>query len=128
MHMSTAPRQRGYPLGALFVLVTVSGVLIAGITPLVQLASHGEAELIPLLIAAVCGMVAGGLTGIVVGIHHFRRMLGAGLGLMAGIIIGGAAGIIALLPESRVLAAATAIVAGSGLVVGVALMMRRTES
>jgi len=121
-------QHRGYPLGALFVIVTLSGVLIAGVTPLVQLAASGKAEVVPLVIAVGCGMFAGGITGIVVGVHHFRRLLGAALGLMAGTIIGGMSGLIALLPEDRLGAAAAAILVGSGLVVGVALIMRRIES
>lgn len=123
-----AHHQRGYPLGALFVIVTLSGVLIAGVTPLVQLAAKGEAQIVPLLIAVVCGMMAGGAIGVIVGVHHFRRLLGAALGLMAGTIIGGMAGLMALLPEDRLAPAAGAIVVGSCLVVGVALMMRRIES
>jgi len=128
MAMSMAVGKRGYPLGALFVVVTLRGVLLAGVTPLVQLAASGEAQIVPLLIAAICGIFVGGLTGIVVGLHHFRRLLGAGLGLLAGTLIGGMAGLIALLPEDRLLAATTAIIAGSALVIGVAVMMRRIES
>src|SRR4051794_11670749 len=116
-----ASYQQGYPLGALFVIVTLSGVLIAAVTPLVQLAASGIAPLVPLLIAVVCGVVAGGISGIIVGVHHYRRLLGGVLGLLAGTIIGGMSGMIALLPADRLAPAAGAIVVGSGLVVGVAL-------
>src|SRR5262245_47799891 len=119
--------QRGYPLGALFVLVTVCGVLIAGVTPLVQRAWHGESDLVPLLVAMLVGIMAGGIIGMVIGLLHFRRLVTTLLGMLAGTIIGCAAGLIALLPENRMLTAAFAIAAGSGLAVGVALLMRKTS-
>jgi hypothetical protein len=123
-----AVQQRGYPLGALFVLVTTSAVLLAGTTPLVRAAYRGETDAGPLVVALLCGMAAGAVLGLVIGLQHFHRGLGAMLGLLAGSVIGGAAGLTALLPESRILTAAAAIVAGSGLIVGVALVMRRTSS
>lgn len=121
-----APR-KGYPLGALFVLVTASAVLIAGIAPLVRLVAKGEAPeylLVGLAVGIVCGFVVGATLGLL----QFRRALGFAMGATAGTLIGAAAGGIALLPASQLVSASIAMSVGSGLIVGVAVLMRRSES
>lgn len=118
--------RRGYPLGSLFVLVTACAVLIAGITPLVRLLANGETEgweyvLGGVLTGVVCGLLIGGALGLL----QFRKLLGLALGAAAGTVIGAVAGGLAMLPASQLLAAAIPMAAGSGLIVGVALLMRR---
>jgi hypothetical protein len=120
------PSRRGYPLGALFVLVAVCAVLVAGLTPVVRetLAGKGDgwAFLASMLIGAGCGLVV----GVVAGLLQFRYGLGVLLGTLAGTLIGAAAGPMALLSRSQVGSAAAAMTVGSGLVVAVALVMRRS--
>jgi hypothetical protein len=116
--------RRGYPLGILFVIVTACAVLVAGFTPLVQLALRGQIEaatvLLALAIGAGWGLFIGGVTGLI----QFRSLLGGLTGAGAGLLIGGAAGLIALLPAQELTAAATAMTAGSAMIIGVALLMR----
>jgi hypothetical protein len=119
---------RGYPLGALFVLVTASAVLIAGITPLIRLAVKGEAVGWEYLLAGLCtGVGCGFLVGGALGLLQFHKTLGFALGATAGTLIGGAAGAMAMLPANQMISAAIPMAAGSGLIVGVALLMRRVE-
>jgi hypothetical protein len=117
---------RGYPLGALFVLVTVCAVLLAGLSPLVQSFQRGtvsvEAFFGALGIGALCGM----LLGMILGLFQFRIGRGVMTGAGAGCVIGLVAGAMSLLSSQQILTAATAMTAGSGLIVAVAVMMRRT--
>ena len=121
-----AAPHKGYPLGALFVLVTACAVLIAGITPLVRLVAKGDAPdylLLGLAVGIGCGFVVGATLGLL----QFRRALGFAMGATAGTFIGASAGGIALLPASQLVPASIAMSVGSGLVVGVAVMMRRSD-
>jgi hypothetical protein len=117
--------RRGYPLGALFVLVAASAVLIAGVTPVIR---QGIAGLVPfgmLLAGFGAGAGVGLFLGILVGLHHYRRASGILIGATVGSTIGAVGGLMAMTPIQQLPAAAVAIVAGSALVVGVALIMRR---
>ncbi len=49
------------------------------------------------------------------------------MGAGAGIVIGAAAGVMGLTPAHELTAAAAAMTAGSGLIIAVALIMRRAE-
>jgi hypothetical protein len=119
--------RRGYPLGALFVVVTACAVLAAGVTPLIRLFSEGEEEIGRFLGAIVIGAVCGFVIGVITGLVQFRTALGGGMGAMAGTLIGAAAGLVALLRASQLAPAAAAMTAGSALIIGVALMMRRKD-
>jgi hypothetical protein len=118
---------RGYPLGALFVLVTACAVLAAGVTPLVRMAQEGDIEPVTFLAAATCGALVGMGIGVVMGLMQFRMGLGVVMGTGIGAILGTAAGIISLLSRDQILTAALAMTAGSGLIVIVAVVMRRSS-
>jgi len=120
--------RRGYPLGALFVVVTACAVLAAGATPLVRLFFAGEEELGRFVAAIIAGGILGLLFGVTTGIWQFRSGLGALMGAIAGPPIGSAAGLIALLPADQLTPAAAAMTVGSALIIGVALVMRQKES
>jgi hypothetical protein len=120
--------RRGYPLGALFVLVAACAVLIAGAAPYVQLVAQTKADFETLLAALVIGGGCGLVLGIILGLHHFRRALGTLVGAGAGTVIGATAGLITLLPADRFLTVAAAMSAGSGLIVVVAVLMGRGDS
>jgi hypothetical protein len=62
--------------------------------------------------------------GAITGLVQFRSLLGGLVGAGSGLLIGGAAGLIALLPAQELTAAATAMTAGSAMIIGVALLMR----
>ncbi len=118
---------RGYPLGALFVLVTACAVLVAGITPLVQMTQQGNIESMQFLLAVGAGALAGMVIGVILGLMQFRMGLGVLLGTLIGVILGGAGGAMSLLNSHQLITAALAMTAGSGLIVIVAVIMRRSE-
>ena len=78
-----------------------------------------------MLAGVFTGVVCGCLIGAALGLLQFRKLLGTALGAMAGTVIGAAAGGMAMLPANQLIAAAIPMAAGSGLIVGVALLMRR---
>jgi hypothetical protein len=121
-------KSRGYPIGALFVLVSVCAVLAAGITPLARSAARGEELHGDLAAAVAIGTVCGLLCGGILGAIYYRFPLGPAMGLGAGMVIGAVGGAMALMPGDQLITAAAAMTAGSGLVVGVALVMRRAET
>jgi hypothetical protein len=120
--------RRGYPLGALFVVVTACAVLAAGVTPLVRLFFEGEEEVGRFIGALIGGAVLGLIVGVTTGIWQFRSGLGAVMGAVVGPPIGAAAGLMALLPANQLASAAVAMTVGSALIIGVALVMRQKES
>ncbi|MBW8883209.1 MAG: hypothetical protein JF612_00220, partial [Planctomycetia bacterium] len=71
---------RGYPLGALFVLVTACAVLVAGVTPLVQMVQHGNIESMPFLFSLAAGALGGIVIGVILGLMQFRMGLGVVMG------------------------------------------------
>jgi hypothetical protein len=117
--------QRGYPIGALFVLVTLSAVLIGGITPLVRVGSDEVPETVTFLAAIGVGAFCGIVAGVILGLLQFRIGLGVIMGGTLGAILGIIAGLMALLSSTQIVPAALAMSAGSALVVGVAFVMRR---
>ncbi|MEX2176071.1 MAG: hypothetical protein WD872_17045 [Pirellulaceae bacterium] len=120
--------KRGYSLAGLFVLVTASAVLVAGMTPLVRLAAQGAVDGFQLSAALTSGFLAGVLIGLLIGLLQFRVAVAAPMGAAAGGEIGLAAGLIALLPIPMFTTSAVAMLVGSGLIVAVALVNRRTNS
>jgi uncharacterized membrane protein len=118
---------RGYPLGALFVLVTACAVLVAGITPLVQMTQQGNIEPTQFLLAVGAGALAGTVIGVILGLMQFRMGLGVLMGTLIGVILGAAGGAMSLLNSHQLITAALAMTAGSGLIVIVAVIMRRND-
>jgi prepilin-type N-terminal cleavage/methylation domain-containing protein len=125
MEAMHAQSQKGYSLSTLFVLVTASAALVAGFTPLVRRAAAGEVDGVSLIAAMGGGLLVGLFLGLLIGLLQFRVTIAAPIGAGAGAVIGMAAGLFALLPMSLLGTSALAMLAGSGLVVGVALINRR---
>jgi peptidoglycan/LPS O-acetylase OafA/YrhL len=90
---SPATPGRGYPLSALFLLVTASGVVLAMVTPVFR--GPQEAGWTELLIASIAGGGLLSLVGLLLGLFHYSRwrgvlsggLLGAVLGLLLGPLI-----------------------------------------
>jgi hypothetical protein len=120
--------RRGYPIGALFVLVTVCAVLVAGVSPLVRALGQPDAEIWRGIAAVGVGALLGQIVGLFLGVIQFRVVLGICLGALAGTLIGAAAGGLSLLPTEQLASSAAAMTVGSGLVVAVALAMRRVQA
>lgn len=123
--MNVNHTRRGYPIGALFVVVTACAVLTAGASPLVRLVALEEVSLESFLVALGLGAGWGLLIGAITGIVQFRSALGGVVGAGAGLFIGAAGGLIALLPAHKLMAATAAMTAGSALIVAVALLTRQ---
>src|SRR6185369_13322986 len=116
--------RQGYPLGALFALVTLCAVLVAGISPLVQSLQDGKVSPGMFFAYLSGGAVGGMLLGMILGMFQFRIGRGMLVGAGAGCVIGLVGGAMSLLSSQQILTAATAMTAGSGLIVAVAVMMR----
>jgi hypothetical protein len=119
--------QTGFSLAGLFILVTACAAIVAGFTPLVRLAADGRVDGVQLSISLAIGFLGGLFLGLVVGLLHFRSTLAAPIGAGTGALMGLAAGLFALLPQNQLLVSALTMVAGSALVVGVALINRRVN-
>jgi hypothetical protein len=126
--MSSATPQatrRGFPLAVLFVLVTGSAALIAGIAPAVQHIFKDQVGLEPLLWALIGGGAGGLLLGLIIGILQHGWRLGTPIGTVTGLSLGIVAGLLALSPTSQLPRVAVALVVGCGLMIGVAIFMRQ---
>jgi hypothetical protein len=119
---------RGYPLGALFVVVTACAVLIAGAAPLVRTMFQEGTDVGRIVITTCAAAAWGMVVGLLVGLIGHRTTVASGLGALAGTVIGGAAGMISLLPARELAPVAAAMTAGSALIVGLALLMRRSDA
>jgi hypothetical protein len=119
--------RQGYPLGALFVLVTLCAVLLAGVSPLVKNLTDGMISPREFFAYVGGGAVGGMLLGVVLGLFQFRIGRGVVVGAAVGCVIGLVGGAMSLLSGKQIFTAATAMTAGSGLIVAVAVMMRRNK-
>ena len=116
---------RGFSLAALFVLVTASAVIIAGIAPLLRdFAGHGFSEM-QLIGVMISGLLGGMTLGTIIGLHHYR----VGTGVSYGAAVGAAIGLISvpmtLLRASELAPVALAMFVGSLLIVFVAAITRQ---
>lgn len=79
---------RGYPLGALFLLVATCAGILALVTLLMREPKRLDEMLVPILTSAAVGAVVLMLMGIVVGLFHFSRVQGIAWGLLVGGLLG----------------------------------------
>lgn len=79
--------QRGYPLGALFLLMAVCGGLLSlaapGMPSLMEEA--GDTKFIATFVVSFLSLAA---TGGIIGLHHHRRWLGLLTGSTLGVVLG----------------------------------------
>src|SRR5687767_12698099 len=116
---------RGFSLAALFVLVTASAVIIAGIAPLLRdFAGHGFSEM-HLVGVMVSGLLGGMALGTIIGLHHYRVGTGVSYGATVGAAIGFISVPITLLRASELVPVALAMFVGSVLIVFVAAITRQ---
>src|SRR5687767_13176058 len=93
--------RRGYPLAALFVLVTACAALAAGVTPVLRAAFQGELN-VEALIGAVAGCIAGCVfLGALFGLFNLRWLACAGIGAGVGVAVGLVAGLLAMTPTRQ---------------------------
>ncbi|MCU0874975.1 MAG: hypothetical protein MUE50_21805 [Pirellulaceae bacterium] len=121
-----SPPSRGYPLSALFLLVTASGVVLAMVTPVFR--GPQEAGWTELLIAAIAGGVALSLLGLVLGLFHYSRWRGVLSGMLLGGVLGLLLGpLIFASPASLPLVLLSAL-GGAIVIVGVGAVARLTSA
>jgi hypothetical protein len=123
MNINETPR-RGYPLAALFVLIAACAALAGAVTPVIRAAFRGETDeemLIGLVIGCAFGCM---LLGAIVGMLNFRWLVGSAIGAACGLVIGALAGLLVMTPTKALPPVAVSLVVGSGLMVGIAMLMR----
>ena len=122
---SEAPGRRGYPLGTLFVLIAISAVLTAGISPAVRAVAAEKLQWWELLFAAGAGAAVLAVAGFCAGGIYYPRWRGFFCGGMAGVVIGLVAGPLTLVEPADLLSVTLAMSAGSIIAIAIAAVMRR---
>lgn len=92
---------RGYPLGSLFLLVTACAVILALILPLVRGWTKLTAGDNDILVALILGGLALAFVGMLLGLFHRPRWLGAAWGLLIGCLMGIAFGLVLFIPPDE---------------------------
>ncbi len=124
MDATQTTMQRGYPLGALFLLMAAIATIAAMLSPLVTALAKEQVE-VPIIMA-----VAGGaglfsvIIGAIVGLLHFRQPQGVLTGAMTGALIGPLFGPIMLVPVHEITSLCSVTIGGSILIVIVAAIVR----
>ena len=118
---------QGYPLGALFVLVTLGAVLTVAIAPQIRELGRDETDWQVVLGAAAGGGIVGLAIGAILGLLSHRWVLGFFLGGGSGLVLGIVAGLLATTPSRHLPRIAAAMLVGSAIIVVVAYVMRRRE-
>jgi hypothetical protein len=124
---NTNSEPRGYPIGALFVLVTVGAVLTVAVTPQIRELGRGGANVAVVIGAVMAGGVVGLVLGGILGMLSHRWSTGLALGAGTGLLLGMVAGLIGTTPAEHVPRMAVAMIVGSAIIVVVAYVMRRRE-
>ncbi len=89
----------GYPLLALFFAVAASAILIALVAPVITSVNDGQVGAAEFWVASAIVGAVGMIIGGFVGLYHYRRLFGAGLGIVTGAIIGSIVGPVAVSPN-----------------------------
>jgi hypothetical protein len=123
-NLSSNGSPRGYPLAALFVLVAACAALAGAVTPVLRLAFAGELDEGVLAGAVIASSFGCLILGAIVGVLNFRWLTGAATGAACGLAVGVLAGLLAMTPAKSLPAVAASLVVGSGLMVGIAIVLR----
>lgn len=115
---------RGYPLGALFLLVATCAGILALVTLLMREPKRLDEMLVPILTSAAVGAVVLMLMGIVVGLFHFSRVQGIAWGLLVGGLLGLGFGPILYISASSFPHVLLTSLVGALLLVGTATVIR----
>lgn len=113
MNQSATRATGGYPLIALFLVLTACGVIAALIGPAVRAVADGKVGVMDAVLAACAGATAGTIVGGVVGLFHYRRTRGFAWGLLVGATIGLFSGPLVLVPRESFGTVVTLAFAGS---------------
>lgn len=119
------PHRRGYPLGTLFVLLAISAVLAAGISPAIRAVTADKLPWWQPLLGAGIGAAVLGFIGTCAGGLYYPHWRGVLCGGIAGVFVGLVAGPLTMVPRQELLAITLAMSAGSIIAVAIAAVMRR---
>ena len=122
---SEAPPRRGYPLGTLFVLVAISAVLTAGLSPTFRAVAADKLKWWDPVIAAGVGGIVLAFVGACVGGFYFPHWRGVLCGFISGLFVGLVAGPLTLVEPHDLLPVTLAMSVGSVIAVAIAAAMRR---
>ena len=123
---SHAPQRirRGFPLGALFLLITVCAVLAAHVMPVFPAFRASQINGQDAVVAAIGACVAAGVLGLIIGLFQSRPIIGVFLGVMIGGTLGLMIGPVCLVPETDFARMFVASLVGSIVLLLFAVTMR----
>ncbi|MCE9529368.1 MAG: hypothetical protein K8R36_25240 [Planctomycetales bacterium] len=122
---SEIPGKRGYPLGTLFVLITICAVLTAGLSPTIRAVAADKLKWWDPLFAAGVGSVVLALIGFCAGGLYYPHWRGLLCGGMAGVFVGLVAGPLTLVESRDLVPVTLAMTVGSIIAIAIAAVMRR---
>jgi hypothetical protein len=124
MQPPSVTRTGGYPLIALFLVITACGIIAALIGPAARAVSDGRVGVGDAIYASLISTVLVMLTGGVVGMFHYRRMRGLGWGLVTGAVIGMFVGPLMLAPHEAFGSVVSLSLGGAAVIVLISLAFR----
>jgi hypothetical protein len=114
------PPRPGYPLGMMFLAISLLSVLLA-----MAVVSLPKTDPGSILGAVIGGMVFGPTIGFVIGLFHGRRLWGGWLGAMAGGMVGPLLALLIINPAEQFGWLMLLSFVGSVLFLGLAALLRR---
>ncbi len=122
----SASSGRGYPLSALFLLVTACGVVLAMVTPIFR--GPQTAGLTELLVASLVGGGVLSLVGLLLGLFHYSRWRGVLAGMLLGGVLGVLLGPLIFAAPAGLPLVLLSSLGGAGVILGVAAVARLTAA
>lgn len=117
-------RTGGYPLIALFLVITACGIIASLIGPAVRAVSDGRVGVREAIYASMISTVVVMLTGGIVGLFHYRRTRGFVWGLVTGAVIGLFVGPLVLAPREAFGAVVALSFGGAAVIVLISVAFR----
>jgi hypothetical protein len=127
MTQTSSRTTSGYPLVALFLLLTACGIIAALVGPAARAISAGEVGWDDALLAAILSSVGAAGLGAVIGMFHYRRGRGLLWGLLVGSVIGVFLGPLMLAPASSFGSVIALSFGGAAVIVLVMVMFHVTS-
>jgi hypothetical protein len=124
MNQASSQRTRGYPLIALFLVITACGIIASLIAPAVRAIAEGQIGGRDALYSALIGTIVVMLLGGVIGLFHYQRGRGFLWGLITGAVIGVFAGPISLAPREAFGAVLALSFGGAAVIVLISIAFR----
>jgi len=122
---SEVPARRGYPLGTLFVLITISAVLATGLSPTFRAVAADKLKWWDPLFAAGVGSAVLAIVGFCAGGLYYPHWRGLLCGGFAGVLVGLFAGPLTLVEPRDLLPVTLAMSVGSVIAIAIAALMRK---